>query len=49
MIDPGNVVAIMIHTDQLEKEANPSEASYWECFTGTNLRRTEIVYMVWMV
>jgi SP family general alpha glucoside:H+ symporter-like MFS transporter len=48
-IDPTKTVAMMIHTDQLEKEAAKSEGSYWECFKGTNLRRTEIACMVWMV
>lgn len=34
-------IALMVHTTNLEKEME-SGASYWDCFKGTNLRRTEI-------
>ncbi|KAE8151579.1 general substrate transporter [Aspergillus avenaceus] len=34
-------VAMMIHTDQIEQEIE-SGSSYWDCFRGSNLRRTEI-------
>jgi len=37
---------MMIHTNELEKELT-SGTSYWDCFKGTDLRRTEIVCMVW--
>jgi SP family general alpha glucoside:H+ symporter-like MFS transporter len=39
-------VAFMNHTNALEK-AEQSGASYFECFKGTSLRRTEIVAVVW--
>ena len=35
-------LAYIKHTTQLEKEET-ANASFWECFQGTNLRRTEIV------
>ncbi|KAG0652307.1 maltose permease MAL31 [Hyphodiscus hymeniophilus] len=38
-------LAMMVHTDNLEKAMN-TESSYWDCFRGTNLRRTEIACMV---
>lgn len=37
-------VAMMVHTNDLE-EALQTESSYWDCFKGTNLRRTEIACM----
>lgn len=41
-------IAMMQHTNELEKAAS-SGASYWDCFKGTDLRRTEIVCMVWAI
>lgn len=38
-------VAMMIHTHQIETEAEVGP-SYFDCFKGTDLRRTEIVMMV---
>ncbi|GFZ52267.1 hypothetical protein JCM24511_10040 [Saitozyma sp. JCM 24511] len=38
-------LAMMFHTDKLEK-AVKTEVSLWDCFKGTNLRRTEIACMV---
>lgn len=35
------VVAMMIHTDNIESEVEAG-TSYWDCFKGSNLRRTEI-------
>jgi SP family general alpha glucoside:H+ symporter-like MFS transporter len=43
-----STVAMMIHTNELEKEASAG-TRYWDCFTGTDLRRTEIASMVWMI
>ncbi|ROT42640.1 maltose permease MAL31 [Sodiomyces alkalinus F11] len=40
-------LAMMVHTDKVEKEERAS-VSYWECFRGTNLRRTEIACMAFM-
>lgn len=40
-------VAMMIHTDELEKEIN-SGTSYLDCFRGIDLRRTEVACGVWM-
>ena len=37
-------VTMMIHTNELEKVLQ-TESSYWDCFKGTNLRRTEIACM----
>lgn len=41
-------IAMMVHTTALEKKIT-SGASYWDCFKGTDLRRTEIVCMVWAI
>jgi SP family general alpha glucoside:H+ symporter-like MFS transporter len=43
--DAKKSVAMMIHTHQIELEAQTG-TSYWDCFKGTDLRRTEIVMMV---
>jgi MFS transporter, SP family, general alpha glucoside:H+ symporter len=37
----------MIYTDQMEKQV-AGGTSYWDCFRGIDLRRTEIVCMTWM-
>lgn len=37
----------MIYTNQMEKNVAKG-TSYWDCFKGTDLRRTEIVCMVWI-
>ncbi|KAG7759410.1 hypothetical protein KL911_000547 [Ogataea haglerorum] len=42
-----NEVAMMIHSD-LRNQNDERNYSYKDCFRGTNLRRTEIVVMVWM-
>ncbi|MCO5549826.1 hypothetical protein L7F22_003300 [Adiantum nelumboides] len=41
-------VAMLKHTDELEKTVSAG-ASYWDLFKGTNLRRTEIGAMAWLV
>jgi SP family general alpha glucoside:H+ symporter-like MFS transporter len=41
-------VAMMRHTNELEKYMT-SGYSYWDCFKGVELRRTEIACMVWMI
>ena len=41
-------LAMIEHTDQLEKEALAG-TSYRECFKRSNLRRTEIVCLVWLI
>jgi SP family general alpha glucoside:H+ symporter-like MFS transporter len=43
--DCKNTVAMMIHTTELEKQVTAG-ASYIDCFRKTDLRRTEIVMMV---
>lgn len=37
-------ISMMVHTNDLE-EALQTESSYWDCFKGANLRRTEIACM----
>lgn len=46
-----HTVAMMLHTNQVEKHLNQgrSQLSYLECFRGTNLRRTEIACMTFMI
>ena len=44
--NPDETVSMMIHTTALEKKMT-SGASYLDCFKGVDLRRTEIVCMVW--
>lgn len=44
--NPDDTIAMMIHTNELEKEYSES-TSYLECFRGVNLRRTEIACVVW--
>ncbi|KIY00561.1 uncharacterized protein Z520_03224 [Fonsecaea multimorphosa CBS 102226] len=40
-------VAMMQHTNEVEKYLNGGGVSYLDCFKGTDLRRTEICCMVW--
>ena len=40
-------VALMQHTNEIEKELTAG-TSYFDCFKGVNLRRTEIVCLVWL-
>jgi SP family general alpha glucoside:H+ symporter-like MFS transporter len=39
-------LAYIRHTTALE-QAETENASFWECFQGTNLRRTEIVSILY--
>lgn len=39
-------VAMMIHTNELEKKVSGG-TSYWDCFRGHDLRRTEVSCLVW--
>lgn len=41
-------IAMMVHTTALENKIT-SGATYWDCFKGTDLRRTEIVCMCWAI
>ena len=43
-----NTIAMMVHTNELEKEIS-SGTSYWDCFKGIDLRRTEIICVVWAI
>lgn len=44
MADPKEALAIIIHTDNLEKEITAG-TSYFDCFRGAERRRTEIACM----
>jgi MFS transporter, SP family, general alpha glucoside:H+ symporter len=46
--DADQTLAMMAHTTALEREITKG-ASYLDCFKGINLRRTEIVCMVWAI
>lgn len=46
--DPDETIAMMVHTTALEEKITRG-ASYWDCFKGTDLRRTEIVCMCWAI
>jgi MFS transporter, SP family, general alpha glucoside:H+ symporter len=46
--DANETIAMMVHTTALEQKITQG-ASYWDCFKGTDLRRTEIVCMVWAI
>lgn len=39
---------MMDHTNQLEMQTTAG-VQFWHCFQGTNLRRTEIACIVWLV
>ena len=41
-------IAMMRHTNEVEKYLNSGGTSYLDCFRGSDLRRTEIACMVWM-
>lgn len=40
-------IAMLRHTNEVEKYLNSDGMSYFDCFKGTNLRRTELACMVW--
>jgi SP family general alpha glucoside:H+ symporter-like MFS transporter len=46
-VDHKQAIALMVHTTELEKEAELG-TSYVDCFKGTNLRRTEIACFSFM-
>jgi SP family general alpha glucoside:H+ symporter-like MFS transporter len=46
--DADETIAMMVHTTALE-EKTTTGASYLDCFKGHDLRRTEIVCMVWAI
>lgn len=46
--DADDTVAMMVHTNALEEKITAG-ASYLDCFKGIDLRRTEIVCMVWAI
>lgn len=46
--NPDQTIAMMEHTNEIEKEIS-SGTSYFDCFKGTDLRRTEIVCITWLV
>ncbi|KAI0017655.1 sugar transporter [Xylariomycetidae sp. FL0641] len=46
VVNKRNAVAMMDHTIQTEKEMDIG-GSYWDCFKGSNLRRTEIAVISW--
>ncbi|KAJ9613672.1 uncharacterized protein PV06_00685 [Exophiala oligosperma] len=46
--DADETIAMMVHTTALEEKIT-SGASYLDCFKGVDLRRTEIVCMVWAI
>ncbi|KAJ5618428.1 MFS maltose permease [Penicillium herquei] len=46
--DIEETLVMMQHTNELER-SHVAGTSYLDCFKGTNLRRTEIVCLVWMV
>ncbi|KAK0763395.1 hypothetical protein N5P37_002772 [Trichoderma harzianum] len=41
-------LSMMIHTHQMEIEQT-SGTSYWDCFKGVDLRRTELAVMTWVI
>ncbi|KAJ7087979.1 sugar porter family MFS transporter [Mycena belliarum] len=45
-VDLDETIAMMRHTTMLEEKLTRG-ATYWDCFRGVDLRRTEIVCMVW--
>ncbi|KAI1804496.1 sugar transporter [Daldinia bambusicola] len=45
--DADAAMALMIYTDEMEKQVSEG-TKYWDCFKGTDLRRTEIVCFIWL-
>ncbi|KAK9238567.1 general substrate transporter [Lipomyces kononenkoae] len=41
-------VAMMVHTNEMERRVSEG-TTYWDCFKGTDLRRTEIAALVWLM
>ncbi|KAK9802415.1 putative Major facilitator superfamily (MFS) profile domain-containing protein [Seiridium cardinale] len=46
-VDHDATIALMVHTDKVEKEERAG-VSYWDAFRGTNRRRTEIACMAFL-
>lgn len=47
-VNVDEAIAMMRHTNEVEKYLqNSSGMTFWDCFKGTDLRRTEICCMVW--
>ncbi|KAI4600663.1 hypothetical protein KJ359_012824 [Pestalotiopsis sp. 9143b] len=46
--DVDSAVAMMHYTHMYENNSE-AEATYWDCFKGADLRRTEITCMVWAI
>ncbi|KAJ6103202.1 sugar transporter [Penicillium sp. IBT 16267x] len=46
--DLDETISLIERTNELEQQIN-SGTSYWDCFKGVNLRRTEIVCMSWAI
>jgi SP family general alpha glucoside:H+ symporter-like MFS transporter len=44
--DADETIAMMVHTTALEEKIT-NGVTYWDCFKGSDLRRTEIVCMCW--
>lgn len=44
--DADETIAMMVHTTALEDKISAG-ATYWDCFKGTDRRRTEIICMCW--
>lgn len=42
-----DTIAMMVHTNEHERQITEG-TSYWDCFKGTDRRRTEIACMVWI-
>ena len=43
-----DTVAMMIHTNELEIQQTAG-TSYWDCFKGVDLRRTEVTCFTWLI
>ncbi|EXJ95243.1 MFS transporter, SP family, general alpha glucoside:H+ symporter [Capronia coronata CBS 617.96] len=43
-----DTLAMMIHTNELEIQQT-SGTSYWDCFRGVDLRRTEVTCSTWLI
>ncbi|ESU07715.1 hypothetical protein FGSG_02292 [Fusarium graminearum PH-1] len=48
-LDIDDTIAVMEHTNRIERKLNYGGSSYLDLFKGANLRRTEISCMVWSV
>ena len=46
--DPDKAIAMIQYTNEIEKDISAG-THYWDCFRGTDLRRTEISSIVWLV